>query len=234
MAAYATTLVLIAGQTWVGYVLSQTSLSDWLTPQIVWLFPLVTMALVGASLALYSPWAWNRERNEHRLIRWIAVTLFVLLIAADVASVALLIGDVFRGLKLAPLALLAAGAVMWLVNVCVFALAYWEMDDGGPEVRAEQIPLGDHHERLYPDLVFPQQSQGLQPDGPGERVLVARGWQPSFGDYLYVSLTAATAFSPTDAMPYTLRAKFTMGSESTISLVIIAMLVARAINIAHG
>jgi uncharacterized membrane protein len=64
--------------------------------------------------------------------------------------------------------------------------------------------------------------------------LAPADWKPTFGDYLYVSVTAATAFSPTDVMPYTRRAKFVMGSESTISIVIVAMIVARAINIARG
>jgi uncharacterized membrane protein len=75
--------------------------------------------------------------------------------------------------------------------------------------------------------VFPQQQQDQQGLAPSD-------WKPSFPDYLYVSLTAATAFSPTDAMPYSKQAKLVMGIESTISFVIAAMLVARAINIAHG
>jgi uncharacterized membrane protein len=107
-----------------------------------------------------------------------------------------------------------------VANVAVFALIYWELDGGGPEARAD----GD---RDYPDLVFPQQQQDQQGLAPPD-------WKPMFADYLYVSLTAATAFSPTDAMPYTKRAKLVMGIESTASFVIAAMLVARAINIARG
>lgn len=101
----------------------------------------------------------------------------------------------------------------------MFALAYWELDSGGPETRQS----GDR----LPDLVFPQQ----QNNGPG---LVPDGWQPRFLDYLYVSLTAATAFSPTDAMPYTRRAKLVMGVESTMSFAIFALFVARAVNVARG
>jgi hypothetical protein len=73
--------------------------------------------------------------------------------------------------------------------------------------------------------------------GPGcDRPHVAppAGWKPTFPDYLYVSLTAATAFSPTDAVPYSKRAKFAMGSESSIRLVVLAMVVARAINTAKA
>jgi hypothetical protein len=117
--------------------------------------------------------------------------------------------------------------VLWLVNVCVFALAYWEMDGDGPEARADAHDTDGDGKRILPDLVFPQQQQDQQGLAPAH-------WKPFFADYFYVSLTAATAFSPTDAMPYSRRAKFVMGCESTISLVIIALLVARAINIAKG
>jgi uncharacterized membrane protein len=104
--------------------------------------------------------------------------------------------------------------------VAVFALIYWELDGGGPEARADGY-------QEYPDLVFPQQQQDQQG-------LARPDWKPTFPDYLFVSLMSATAFSPTDAMPYTKRAKLVMGVQSILSFVIAAMLVARAINIAHG
>ena len=215
-AAFGAIATIIAGQTWVGHVLSQTSASDWLTPQIVWLFPIVSAALLIASLAIYAP----THTEPSRPLRLLSLGLLGVLVAADVTSLGLLIGEVFRGLTLAPFQLLAAGAVLWLVNVCVFALTYWELDAGGPEARSDG-------RAVLPDLVFPQQQRDQQGLAPTH-------WKPSFFDYLYVSLTAATAFSPTDAMPYSRRAKLVMGAESTISLVIIAMLVARAINIAKG
>jgi uncharacterized membrane protein len=104
------------------------------------------------------------------------------------------------------------------VNLLVFAIVFWELDGGGPEPRLEC--RADH-----PDFVFPQQ----QPD---EGDLAPADWQPAFGDYLYVSLTNATAFSPTDTMPYTRRAKLVMGVQSVMSFAIAALLVARAVNIA--
>jgi uncharacterized membrane protein len=110
--------------------------------------------------------------------------------------------------------------VLWLVNVALFGMAYWEIDGGGPEDRARRSGQ-------LPDLVFPQQ----QADQMG---LAPEDWAPSFSDYLYVSVTAATAFSPTDTMPYSRTAKFLMGLESTISFAIVIMLVARAINVAKG
>ena len=98
---------------------------------------------------------------------------------------------------------------------------YWEVDGGGLESRAAG------YEGRYPDLVFPQQQadqQGLAPET----------WKPSFYDYLYVSLTSAIAFSPTDTMPYSLRAKLIMGAENVLCFATLAVLVARAVNIAHG
>ena len=215
-AAFAAILMIIVGQTWVGYSLSETSASDWLTPQVVWLFPVLSAALLVGSVLVYLP----THTEPSPWLRRISLGLLSLLVAADVTSLVVLVGDVFRGLKLNPLALLGVGVVLWLVNICVFALGYWEMDGGGPERRS------DGYED-YPDLVFPQQQQDQQGLAPDD-------WKPNFADYLYVSLTAGTAFSPTDAMPYSRQAKLVMGCESTISIVIVAMLVARAINIAHG
>ena len=103
----------------------------------------------------------------------------------------------------------------------VFALLYWELDGGGPESRA------DGYQGRYPDLVFPQQQADQQGLAPAI-------WKPSFYDYVYVSLTSAVAFSPTDAMPYSKWAKLTMGAESVLSFATLAVVVARAVNIAHG
>lgn len=143
-----------------------------------------------------------------------------MLALSNALSLLMLIRYVFLGSRLGPLGLLLAGVVLWVVNIAVFALAYWEIDGGGPEDRARDSG------RL-PDLVFPQQ----QSDQEG---LAPKDWTPGFSDYLYVSVTAATAFSPTDAMPYSRTAKLLMGLESTISFAIAAMLVARAVNIAKG
>ena len=128
---------------------------------------------------------------------------------------------VFQGSSLRPPALLFAGLALWIVNVAVFALVYWELDGGGPEARADGYVDG------YPDFVFPQQ----QADQQG---LAAATWKPSFSDYLYVSLTSSIAFSPTDAMPYTRRAKLVMGAEHLIAFATLAVIVARAVNIARG
>jgi len=153
-------------------------------------------------------------------MRWLARAVVGMLSLASALCLVLLVRGVFLRSGLDPLQLLLAGVVLWVVNVAVFALAYWEVDGGGPEDRARDAGI-------LPDLVFPQQ----QPDQAG---LAPEGWTPTFADYLYVSVTAATAFSPTDAMPYSKTAKLLMGLESTLSFAIVAMLVARAVNIAKG
>lgn len=111
--------------------------------------------------------------------------------------------------------LLTSSIVLWVGNVLIFSLLYWQIDLGGPEARL-------HHRVTHPDWLFPQ--VGL----PQEMV---PGWHPTFVDYLFLAFTTATAFSPTDTLPLTARAKLLMMAESAISLVNLAAVAARAINI---
>ena len=141
-------------------------------------------------------------------------------VSANAGSFALLVRAVFLGSSLTPLGLLANGVTLWVVNMLVFAIVYWELDGGGLEARLQR-------RREFPDFVFPQQ----QAD---QETLTRAGWQPSFGDYLYLALTNGTAFSPTDAMPYTKRAKLAMGAQSLLAFSIAAVVVARAVNTAKG
>jgi uncharacterized membrane protein len=205
--AFGAVAVIIAGQTWVA-----TSLS--LRP--VWLYPAIAGVLLLASVAVYIP----ARTEPRRALRALSLGLVAVLVIANIVSLVLLVRGVFVGSNLSASGLLLAGAALWIVNVGVFALIYWELDGGGPEARADGY-------RDYPDLVFPQQQQDQQGLAPPD-------WKPTFPDYLFVSLTSATAFSPTDAMPYSKRAKLVMGVESILAFVIAAMLVARAINIARG
>jgi hypothetical protein len=103
---------------------------------------------------------------------------------------------------------------MWCLNVLVFALWFWELDNGGPAKRRTAGMEGS-------DFLFPQQT----PDVP------AADWRPLFLDYLYVSFTNATAFSPTDTLPLSRWAKMLMLLEAAASLVLALMVAARAINI---
>jgi hypothetical protein len=114
--------------------------------------------------------------------------------------------------------LLGTGAAIWATNTIAFGLFYWEFDRGGPQARTTKRP-----EQMPPDFLFPQMDLPLD--------LARPGWVPTFVDYLYVSFTNATAFSPTDVLPLTPRAKLTMMVQSGLSLVIVGLVVARAVNI---
>jgi hypothetical protein len=110
---------------------------------------------------------------------------------------------------------LSASAGIWGSNVIVFALLYWELDSGGAARRAHDQPRS-------PDLAFPQQ---LSPH------VAPPGWRPRFIDYLYVGMTASTAFSPTDAMPLAPWTKIAMATQSLISRALLGLVVARAVNV---
>jgi hypothetical protein len=115
--------------------------------------------------------------------------------------------------------LLLTGFAIWSVDVIVFGLLFWEVDVGGPLARIV-IP-----ERTTPDFQFPQDENPQ---------LATTGWRPQVWDYLYLSLTNSIAFSPTDAMPLSLRAKAAMGLESGISAVTVLLVAARAVNVLGG
>jgi hypothetical protein len=111
--------------------------------------------------------------------------------------------------------LLLTSVVIWLTNVSVFGLWFWEIDDGGPFARAGR-------ERATPDFQFPQD------ENPG---LAREGWRPRVWDYLYTSLANASAFSATDVMPLTVHAKLLMAIESVFSLALVVLVTARAVNV---
>ncbi len=172
------------------------------------------LGLEGAmlvSLVVASPF---RIESRHAARRLLALTLAGVVSVANAIALALLVHYLLRHNPLGGHRLVIAGSEIWLTNVLVFALWYWEMDRGGPGDRAvlDTDP---------PDFLFPQMTDDR----------IGRGWQPQFADYLYVSLTNATAFSPTDTMPLTVNAKLMMGLQSLVSLVTIGLVIARAVNI---
>lgn len=185
-------------------------LPDRLTAGPRWLLPLLEAAvLVG--LVIASP---QQLSGEHTVRRRIALVLSAVVSAANAISLALLCHDLFRHNVSRGKPLIVAGGLIWLTNVLVFSLWYWEIDRGGPGTRA-----AGHDDE--PDFLFPQMSE--------ESLLP--GWRPVFADYLYLSLTNATAFSPTDTMPLSVRVKFVMSVQSLVSLVTIGLVVSRAVNI---
>jgi uncharacterized membrane protein len=159
----------------------------------------------------------ERMSRRTRGVR-IASQLVLALVAANNAlSVGLLVHHITTGGQIKALQLLVGGAEIWLTNTIVFALWYWEYDRGGPASRA--LGLAD-----TPDLLFPQLTDPT----------LARDWEPIVLDYLFVSFTNSTAFSPTDTLPLSRWVKVLFMVQSAISLVTVALIAARAVNILPG
>jgi hypothetical protein len=152
-----------------------------------------------------------------RIEHMVTLLFFVVTGVGALANLAKLIdGIVNKAAEIGGLQLLASSIAVWVTNVLIFSMLYWQIDRGGPEAR-----LNDASAR--PDWLFPQE------EAPAADM--AHGWQPTFIDYLYLGYSTATAFSTTDAMPLTPRAKLLMMLESVISLVTVVVVASRAINI---
>jgi hypothetical protein len=178
-----------------------------------WLVPGIEIAMLVALIAADPARVSRRARWLRRLSRALVVSLAVVAVVAT----AVLINDLIRGEQVTDEAgrLLASGALIWLGNVLVFSLLYWQFDSGGPLARYRR-------EREYPDLAFTQQ---MSPE------LAPPGWRPRYVDYLILGLTTSTAFSPTDVMPMAPWAKLTMALQSLISLTVVGLVIARAVNV---
>ncbi len=176
-----------------------------------WLIP----ALEGALLIGMFMATPRQLEHEHPRRRRVALGLTAFVTAANIYSLAalthlLLHSHVDNGHEL-----IISGVLIWLTNFLIFGLWYWEMDRGGPGRRA-----AGHDGQ--PDFLFPQMTDDrIEPIA----------WRPQFIDYLYVSLTNNTAFSPTDTMPLTPMAKSIMGVQAIVSLLTIGLIVSRAVNI---
>jgi uncharacterized membrane protein len=177
---------------------------DWLVPS------LEGVLLIG--LFVVTPNVLEDEQPRRRLI---ALVLTATVTAGNIFSLGALTHFLLNNNVSDGRGLIFAGVLIWLTNLLIFALWYWEMDRGGPGLRA-----AGRDQR--PDFLFPQMSDdNIEP----------RNWRPKFFDYLYVSLTNNTAFSPTDTMPLTPMAKGVMGVQSVVSLLTIGLIVSRAVNI---
>ena len=185
-----------------------------------WVVPALAILLL-APLALNVPQQRLLRSVEARtaalrLSRRIAsLGVIALLTLANAAAIILLVRLLIQGAHTEARVLLRAGLHMWCMNVLVFALWFWQLDGGGPQSRPYCAPADR-------DFLFPQQT---------EESLLESGWRPLFLDYLYVSFTNATAFSPTDTLPLSHWAKLLMIAESGASLLLAIMVVARAVNI---
>jgi uncharacterized membrane protein len=193
----------------------QVALPERLTVGPMWLVPAMEGVLL-AGLVLVNR---NQIEDEHPRRRRAALALTAIVTAANIYSLGALTHFLLHHTPATRSSegreLIVSGMLIWLTNFLIFALWYWEMDRGGPGKRAAGRDKA-------PDFLFPQMSDDrIEP----------KFWRPRFIDYLYVSLTNATAFSPTDTMPLTPAAKSTMGVQSLVSLVTIGLIVSRAVNI---
>ncbi|MGH9103873.1 MAG: hypothetical protein ACRDYD_12960 [Acidimicrobiales bacterium] len=176
-----------------------------------WVLPAVE-AVIVLPLSVVAPF---RHRNEPVTVRWLSFVLIGVAEVANLISLVLLVRSILRGSSASGSQLVVAAVQIYVTNVLLFALWFWELDRGGPGARMRQ----DHRE---PDFLFPQM---VTPEA------APRSWTPGFTDYLYVSFTNATAFSPTDTMPLTPTSKMLMLVESVAALLTVAVVAARAVNI---
>jgi hypothetical protein len=177
----------------------------------VWLIPALEGALL-VPLTLFNPY---RHRGEALILRVGAVAVIAVVNIANIGSVILLVGDLLNATPVSGRDLVYSALAVWLTNLIVFGLWFYELDRGGPGVRGTDI------ERA-PDFQFPQMTAPQA---------ATRAWRPTCVDYLYVGFTNATAFSPTDAMPLSVTAKSLMTAEAMVSLITVVVVAARAVNI---
>ena len=189
----------------------QLSLSEQVTVGPNWLFPALEGGLL-IGLVIASP---HPNVRHSRFRRRAAIAMIGVISAVNIVSLVLLCHKLLNGSHQNGHALILSGIVLWCTNVLLFGLWYWEVDRGGPAARAQS-------EMDTPDFLFPQMT---------DPKWAPPNWKPQLIDYLYVSLTNATAFSLTDTMPLTPAAKWMMSAQSIASLVTVGLVVARAVNI---
>ncbi len=196
-----------------GAILLDISLPQKLTLGPNWLLPSFEgLLLIGLMIASPNP----RMRHSPGR-RKVAIALIALVSVVNFISLVLLCHFLLHhGTKQEQgRPLILAGIVLWVTNVLLFGLWYWELDRGGPLARALEP-------EAVPDFLFPQMA---------DPQYAPEGWMPGLVDYLYVSFTNATAFSPTDTMPLTQSVKLLMSAQALAALLTIGLIVARAVNI---
>jgi hypothetical protein len=175
-----------------------------------WVLPSAEIVLLIA-LLLANPVRLDRATRDATLLSYGLIALIAL---ANAVTLSFLVTSLLSGSTTDGYTLILAALAIWLTNVVVFALIYWEVDRGGPHARS----VGKDRS---PDLLFPQVALPA----------MASSWRPCFADYLFVSFTMSTAFSPADTMPLRVRVKMLMLFQALLSLVTVALVAARAVNI---
>jgi hypothetical protein len=189
----------------------QLLLPDQMTPQARYVLPVVEFVLL---LVLFATDPVRMSRESPRL-RMLGLSLSALVGLSNGSAVVLLIDSLVHGNQTDAVELLRSGGEVWLINMLAFALFYWELDRGGPAARAAAL-------RDLPDFLFPQMQSPDMADSE---------WEPHFADYLYLAFTNSTAFSPTDVLPLLRWAKLLMMLQAGIAAVVVALVVARAVNV---
>jgi len=216
-------VLVIALQLLLAIVSRERGWKQWGLPWWTWL------VAVGPELLMLLPLAWQRPRRRlvqlgHR--RTVAVALLAVVSVANALSLIALIGSLISGQEKSGGALLLKAFAIWATNVIVFGLWFWELDRGGPEARTqvprEELPLADF--RFTQDET---QDTVIEVSAGSSK---KSDWIPTFVDYLYLSTTNSSAFSPTDTMPLTSRSKILMGVQATAALVTSLLVIARAVG----
>ena len=177
-----------------------------------WIVPAVGVVVL-TPLVLINP---HRLNNETKWSRWLGIGFALALTAVNQVYIVRIVIELVTNKADGPSILLTAFLV-WMTNVVAFALVYWQLDLGGPVTRRIE---GDDDDSLQ-DFRFPQQ------DNP----VGQKGWYAEFFDYAYFSLTNMMAFSPTDVMPVSRRAKALMAYQALTGFVLLALVIARSVNI---
>ena len=205
------TLIIMAGQTWIAHTINFN---------FAWVFPIVSGLMLILSIFAYS----TGNAKLLKSARPLAIAVVIILTLINLFCIGWFIYDMLNpNTVTVSHELLLTGFALWIVNIGVFSLAYWELDTGGPENRALGLSELLRNE-TYPDFVFAQQISS-------DPQLVPDNWTPGFLDYLYLSITTATSFSPSVPTPYTHLAKMMVGSEALVSLFILGLIVTRAISL---
>ncbi len=189
----------------------QVALPDRYEIPPTWLLP-----TLGGQLGIGFTEAYPHRITRHSPnLRTVSILLIAVITLANAGSAGRLITALLQGKEENATTLLLTGGAIWLTNVIVFGMWYWNLDRGGPAARAQAI-------KAFPDFLFPQMTA---PE------LAPEDWQPQFLDYIYLSFTNAAAFSPTDTLPLARWAKMTMMVQSIVSLGTVVLVIARAVNV---
>ncbi|HET9649918.1 MAG TPA: hypothetical protein VFP34_17020 [Microlunatus sp.] len=189
------------------------------------ILPVIELALLVA-LVITNPVRFVRQTQWSRIL---STVLAAIVIITNLIALGILVAQLVTGSPSAPSLLMAAMQV-WLTNVIGFALLYWELDRGGPVARRTE----DRSELPPADWRF---SQDENDDAVTEVAVGSSeksGWVPIFVDYLYLSVTNSSAFSPTDTMPLSTRAKALMAIQATSALLVTLIVIARAVGSITG